>query len=66
MPTRRPLETSAVAIKMPKVPPQTNTSNMQLALSPRSEWNDEPLTRETTSWISLAAKEWTNDSQDLT
>lgn len=52
MATRRPLKLNAVAMKIPKVPPQTITSNVPTALSDKSDWLNKPALLETTCWIS--------------
>lgn len=59
MPTRRPLELKAVAMKIPKVPPQTNTSNVSTALSSAS---NVPRILETTCWGSCTTAKhmWKN------
>lgn len=49
-PTRRPLIVNAVARKIPKVPPQTNTSNVTTDSSRRPNSLNEPGIFETTSW----------------
>lgn len=57
MPTLRPFRLNAVAINIPKVPPQTITSNLFAASLSRLSWLYEPGKLETTSWtFCLSAK----------
>lgn len=48
--TLRPLALKAVAMKIPKVPPQTTTSHLSTAFSARAEWLNTPGKLETTCW----------------
>ena len=59
MATRRPLELNAVAMKIPKVPPQTITSNVSRALSASSDSKIEPGLVETTFWGSCTTTKYT-------